>query len=31
MRGNQDKIAFLFGTDDHWGPLQMFEEVRIDS
>ncbi|TXG58167.1 hypothetical protein EZV62_015996 [Acer yangbiense] len=27
MRGNQDKIAFLFGTDDHWGPLQMFEEI----
>ncbi|KAL5739944.1 hypothetical protein ACOSQ2_029124 [Xanthoceras sorbifolium] len=27
MRGNQDKIAFLFGIDDHWGPLQMFEEI----
>ncbi|XP_048424085.1 uncharacterized protein LOC103961701 isoform X4 [Pyrus x bretschneideri] len=27
MRGNQHKIAFLFGIDDHWGPLQMFEEI----
>lgn len=27
MRENQHKIAFLFGIDDHWGPLQMFEEV----
>ncbi|OMO82530.1 hypothetical protein CCACVL1_11932, partial [Corchorus capsularis] len=28
MRENQDKITFLYGIDDHWGPLQMFEEVR---
>ncbi|KAA8518509.1 hypothetical protein F0562_015983 [Nyssa sinensis] len=27
MRGNQNQIAFLFGIDDHWGPLQMFEEI----
>ncbi|BBH07588.1 alpha/beta-Hydrolases superfamily protein [Prunus dulcis] len=27
MRENQHKIAFLFGIDDHWGPLQMFEEI----
>ncbi|GKV07248.1 hypothetical protein SLEP1_g19047 [Rubroshorea leprosula] len=27
MRENQDKIAFLFSTDDHWGPLQMLDEI----
>ncbi|BFG38517.1 lipid droplet-associated hydrolase isoform X2 [Prunus yedoensis var. nudiflora] len=27
MRANQHKIAFLFAIDDHWGPLQMFEEI----
>ena len=27
MRERRHKIAFLFGIDDHWGPLQMFEEV----
>ncbi|KAK9921412.1 hypothetical protein M0R45_029922 [Rubus argutus] len=27
MKENQHKIAFLFGIDDHWGPLQMFEEI----
>ncbi|KAE8718986.1 hypothetical protein F3Y22_tig00109983pilonHSYRG00083 [Hibiscus syriacus] len=27
MRENQKKISFLYGIDDHWGPLQMFEEV----
>ena len=27
MRGKQSQIGFLFGIDDHWGPLQMFEEV----
>ncbi|CAN7117338.1 unnamed protein product, partial [Brassica rapa subsp. narinosa] len=27
MRENQSKLAFLFGIDDHWGPLQLFEEV----
>ncbi|XP_050380649.1 uncharacterized protein LOC126797927 isoform X1 [Argentina anserina] len=27
MRENQQKIAFLFGIDDHWGPMQMFEEI----
>ncbi|XP_021289963.1 lipid droplet-associated hydrolase isoform X2 [Herrania umbratica] len=27
MRENQDKIAFMYGIDDHWGPLKMFEEI----
>ena len=27
MREKQEKLAFLFGVDDHWAPLQMFEEV----
>ncbi|CAN6719588.1 unnamed protein product [Malus baccata var. baccata] len=27
MREKQHKMAFLFGVDDHWGPLQMFEEI----
>lgn len=27
MREKKEKLAFLFGSDDHWGPLQMFEEV----
>ncbi|XP_037492428.1 uncharacterized protein LOC105635839 isoform X6 [Jatropha curcas] len=27
MRENQSKMAFLFGVDDHWGPLEMFEEI----
>lgn len=27
LRGNREKIAFLFGVDDHWGPLQMIEEI----
>ncbi|KAG2315531.1 hypothetical protein Bca4012_066346 [Brassica carinata] len=27
MRENQGKLAFLFGIDDHWGPLQLFEEI----
>ncbi|XP_059646599.1 uncharacterized protein LOC132293236 isoform X2 [Cornus florida] len=27
MRGKQSQLAFLFGVDDHWGPLQMFEEI----
>lgn len=29
MREKHDKIAFLFGEDDHWGPLQMCEDVSI--
>lgn len=28
MREHQSKLAFLFGIDDHWGPLQLFEEVN---
>ncbi|KAK9985922.1 hypothetical protein SO802_030873 [Lithocarpus litseifolius] len=27
MRANREKLAFLFGVDDHWAPLQMFEEI----
>ncbi|CAN6810194.1 unnamed protein product [Brassica oleracea var. botrytis] len=27
MRENQSKLAFLFGIDDHWGPLHLFEEI----
>jgi pimeloyl-ACP methyl ester carboxylesterase len=27
MREKQEKLAFLFGVDDHWAPLQMFEEI----
>ncbi|WZZ42289.1 hypothetical protein YC2023_038548 [Brassica napus] len=29
MRENQSKLAFLFGIDDHWGPLHLFEEVTL--
>lgn len=28
MREKQEKLAFLFGVDDHWAPLRMFEEVN---
>ena len=31
MRENQTRLAFLFGIDDHWGPLQLFEEVKLVS
>lgn len=27
LREKQDQIAFLFGIDDHWGPLTLFEEI----
>jgi hypothetical protein len=27
MRDNREKLAFLFGVDDYWGPLQMYEEI----
>ncbi|CAH8359924.1 unnamed protein product [Eruca vesicaria subsp. sativa] len=27
MREHQSKLAFLFGIDDHWGPLHLFEEI----
>ncbi|CAI0462808.1 unnamed protein product [Linum tenue] len=27
MKKNQRKMTFLFGDDDHWGPLQVYEEV----
>ncbi|KAK9755314.1 hypothetical protein RND81_01G017600 [Saponaria officinalis] len=27
LGAKQDQIAFLFGIDDHWGPLSLFEEI----
>ncbi|KAM6571349.1 hypothetical protein CsatA_015429 [Cannabis sativa] len=27
MKEKHHRIAFLFGIDDHWGPLQMYEEI----
>ncbi|CAO2181678.1 unnamed protein product [Urochloa humidicola] len=27
IRAKEDKIAFLFGLDDHWGPLSHLEEI----
>ncbi|XP_058205611.1 uncharacterized protein LOC131319401 [Rhododendron vialii] len=27
MREKESQIAFLFGAEDHWGPLQMFDEI----
>ncbi|KAM7271978.1 hypothetical protein ACFE04_031192 [Oxalis oulophora] len=27
IKENESKIGFLFGIDDHWGPLEMFEEI----
>ncbi|XP_020110205.1 lipid droplet-associated hydrolase-like isoform X5 [Ananas comosus] len=27
MKRKQSQIALLFGVDDHWGPLSVFEEV----
>uniref|UniRef100_A0A0E0JTV6 Lipid droplet-associated hydrolase n=1 Tax=Oryza punctata TaxID=4537 RepID=A0A0E0JTV6_ORYPU len=27
IRAKQDQIAFLFGADDHWGPLAHLEEI----
>ncbi|XP_051228425.1 uncharacterized protein [Lolium perenne] len=27
IRAKQDQIAFLFGVDDHWGPLAHMEEI----
>ncbi|XP_074370684.1 uncharacterized protein LOC141711884 [Apium graveolens] len=29
LREKQSQIAFLFGDDDHWGPLQMSEEISV--
>ena len=28
IRAKQDEIAFLFGVDDHWGPLTHMEKVN---
>ncbi|XP_062208144.1 uncharacterized protein LOC133909637 isoform X2 [Phragmites australis] len=27
IRAKEDEIAFLFGVDDHWGPLSHLEEI----
>ncbi|CAN1133979.1 Lipid droplet-associated hydrolase [Linum perenne] len=27
MRENHSRMAFLYGVDDHWGPLQVYEEI----
>lgn len=27
LRAKQGQLAFLFGIDDHWGPLSLFEEI----
>lgn len=27
IKAKEDKIAFLFGVDDHWGPLSHLEEI----
>lgn len=28
MREKRKQIAFLFGDDDHWGPLTLYEQVN---
>ncbi|KAL0344829.1 UNVERIFIED_CONTAM: Lipid droplet-associated hydrolase [Sesamum radiatum] len=28
IRGKKNQIALLFGLDDHWGPLHVYEEIR---
>ncbi|KAH6797559.1 alpha/beta-Hydrolases superfamily protein [Perilla frutescens var. hirtella] len=28
MRSKRRQIAFLFGLDDHWGPMHLYEEIR---
>ncbi|KAL6585495.1 hypothetical protein OROMI_002139 [Orobanche minor] len=28
MSKKKSQIAFLFGVDDHWGPLHLYEEIR---
>ncbi|XP_042040124.1 lipid droplet-associated hydrolase-like [Salvia splendens] len=28
IASKRSRIAFLFGLDDHWGPLQFYEEMR---
>ncbi|KAL3623441.1 hypothetical protein CASFOL_032257 [Castilleja foliolosa] len=27
IRGKESQIAFLFGLDDHWGPLHLYKEI----
>jgi len=29
MREREAQKAFLFGVDDHWGPLHLLEEVSF--
>ncbi|KAM3266339.1 lipid droplet-associated hydrolase isoform X1 [Capsicum annuum] len=29
MREKKSQMAFLFGVDDHWGPLDLYEEISI--
>ncbi|KAL5710462.1 hypothetical protein ACHQM5_021020 [Ranunculus cassubicifolius] len=31
IRERQDQVAFLFGIDDHWGPLSLFEEISKEA
>ncbi|XP_021867347.1 uncharacterized protein [Spinacia oleracea] len=31
MRAKPSQIAFLFGIDDHWGPLSLFEEISKEA
>lgn len=30
LKRRQDQISLLFGDDDHWGPLTLFEEVSME-
>ncbi|KAL8505160.1 hypothetical protein ACS0TY_016388 [Phlomoides rotata] len=27
IRSKKEQVAFLFGNDDHWGPLHLYEEI----
>ncbi|KAG6403863.1 hypothetical protein SASPL_136097 [Salvia splendens] len=29
IKSKRNQIAFLFGLDDHWGPLHIYEEVVV--
>lgn len=31
LKEKQDQISLLFGVDDHWGPLTLFEEVSMEA
>ncbi|KAK6126525.1 hypothetical protein DH2020_039729 [Rehmannia glutinosa] len=28
LRRKKSQVAFLFGLDDHWGPMHLYEEIR---